>query len=59
MLLEFLGLPPDVKTHETKLESALISHLRTLLLELGRGFCFVARQKHMRTETSDFYSSVM
>ncbi len=55
MLLEFLGLPPDVKTHETKLESALISHLRTLLLELGRGFCFVARQKHMRTETSDFY----
>ena len=55
MLLEFLGLPPDVKTHETKLESALISHLRNLLLELGRGFCFVARQKHMRTETSDFY----
>jgi len=55
MLLEFLGLPPDVKTHETKLESALISHLRTLLLELGRGFCFVARQKHMHTETSDFY----
>ena len=55
MMLEFLSLSPDVKIRETKLESALISHLRDVLMELGRGFCFVARQKHMRTETSDFY----
>ena len=55
MILEFLSLAPDVKIRETKLESALISHLRDVLMELGRGFCFVARQKHMRTETSDFY----
>ena len=55
MLLEFLSLPGDVRIRETKLESALISHLRDVLMELGRGFCFVARQKHMRTERSDFY----
>ena len=55
MLLEFLSLPPEVKLRETKLESALISHLKDVLMELGRGFCFVARQKHMRTETDDFF----
>ena len=55
MVLEFLSLAPDVKIRETRLESALISHLRDVLMELGRGFCFVARQKHIRTETSDFY----
>ena len=55
MLLEFLSLPAAVKLRETKLESALISHLRDVLMELGRGFCFVARQKHMRTETDDFF----
>ena len=55
ILLEFLSLPSNVRIRETKLESALISHLRDVLMELGRGFCFVARQKHMRTEHSDFY----
>ena len=55
MLLEFLSLPPEVKLRETKLESALISHLKDVLMELGRGFCFVARQKHMRTESADFF----
>jgi len=55
MLLEFLSLPAEVKIRETKLESALISHLKDVLMELGRGFCFVARQKHMRTESDDFF----
>ena len=55
MLLEFLSLPTEVKIRETKLESALISHLKDVLMELGRGFCFVARQKHMRTESDDFF----
>lgn len=55
MMLEFLSLPVEVKLRETKLESALISHLKDVLMELGRGFCFVARQKHMRTETADFF----
>ena len=55
MMLEFLSLSSDVKIRETRLESALISHLRDVLMELGRGFCFVARQKHIRTENSDFF----
>ena len=55
ILLEFLSLPLEVKLRETKLESALISHLKDVLMELGRGFCFVARQKHMRTESDDFF----
>lgn len=55
MMLEFLSLPADVRVRETRLESALISHLRDLLLELGRGFCFVGRQKRIHTETDDYF----
>lgn len=52
MMLEFLSLPQDVKIRETKLESAILSHLKDVLMELGRGFSFVARQKHMRSVSS-------
>ena len=55
MLLEFLSLPDDIKIRETQLESAIISHLRSVLMELGRGFCFVARQRHIRSGAEDFF----
>lgn len=55
MMLEFLSLPQDVKIRETKLESAIISHLKDVLMELGRGFSFVARQKHMRSGSDDYF----
>ena len=55
MMLEFLSLPDDVKIRETQLESAIISHLRSVLMELGRGFCFVARQRHIRSGSEDFF----
>ncbi len=55
MMLEFLSLPQDVKIRETKLESAIISHLKDVLMELGRGFSFVARQKHMRAGSDDYF----
>ena len=55
MMLEFLSLPEDVKLRETKLESAIISHLKDVLMELGRGFSFVARQKHMRSGSDDYF----
>ena len=55
MMLEFLSLPEDVKIRETKLESAILSHLKEVLMELGRGFCFVARQKHMRSGSEDYF----
>lgn len=54
-LFEFLGLPLDKEQTETKIESALINHLQQFLMELGKGFAFVARQQHIVTDTSDFY----
>ena len=43
-VLEFLGLRPPTRYSESELEQALIDHLQEFLLELGRDFCFVARQ---------------
>lgn len=54
-VLEFLGLPEVSTLHEKQLESAIITHLQTFLLELGKGFAFVARQKRMRFEETDLY----
>ena len=54
-VLEFLDLKNYPSLRETELEQALIDKLQEFLLELGRGFCFVARQKLMRYEDEDFY----
>ena len=54
-VLEFLNLRDYPSLHEDVLEKALIDHLQQFLLELGRGFCFVARQKRMRYDDEDFY----
>lgn len=54
-VLEFLDLKEFPSLHESDLEQALIDHLQQFLLELGRGFCFVARQKRMRYDDDDFY----
>lgn len=55
MVLEFLGLPDTPSLHESRLEQAIIDNLQTFLLELGKGFSFVARQKHIRFGDDDFY----
>ena len=54
-VLEFLDLPDDAKTHESDLEQAIIDNLQHFLLELGKGFSFVARQKRLRFGDEDFY----
>jgi len=54
-VLEFLGLPEVAAFHESDLERAIITHLQRFLLELGNGFAFVARQKHIRIEEQDRY----
>jgi predicted nuclease of restriction endonuclease-like (RecB) superfamily len=54
-IFEFLGLPNDNKQSENSIETALINHLRQFIMELGKGFAFVARQQHIVTDTSDFY----
>ena len=54
-VLEFLGLPSNKGYTETALEQSIIDQMQNFLLELGKGFSFVARQQHIRTETQDFY----
>lgn len=54
-VLEFLDLSPNEHFYESELEQALIDHLQKFLLELGRGFSFVARQKHFNIDGRHFY----
>lgn len=55
VVAEFLGFRKDSKYDESQLEQALIDHLQQFIMELGRGFAFVDRQKHISTDTGDFY----
>ncbi len=55
VMLEFLGVPGTEKLLEADLEKALLDNLQAFLLELGRGFAFVARQYRLCTEAKDFY----
>lgn len=54
-VLEFLDLPANPHFYEKDLEQALIEHLQKFLLELGRGFCFEARQKKISFDGRHFY----
>ena len=55
VVMEFLGLPESPKLAETDLEQALIDNLQTFLLELGKGFAFVARQERLTLDGDHFY----
>jgi predicted nuclease of restriction endonuclease-like (RecB) superfamily len=55
VMLEFLGLPGAGKLLESSLEQGLMDKLQAFLLELGKGFAFVARQQRVSTESKDFY----
>lgn len=59
VLLEFLGL--ELKPHyfEKDLEHTLINHLQKFMLELGNGFCFVARQKRLLIEDDEFFADLV
>jgi len=54
-VLEFLQLPEEKRLKESHLEQAIIDELQKFLLELGKGFSFVARQMRISTETSHFF----
>lgn len=54
-IFEFLNLPSDTRQSEKTIESELINHVQQFLMELGKGFAFVARQQHIVTDTSDFF----
>ncbi len=54
-VLEFLGIPDAHEFREAELEQAIIDKLQAFMLELGKGFAFVARQQRISTETKDFF----
>ena len=54
-VLEFLGLPENKSYIESDFEQALIDSLQKFLLELGKGFAFVERQKLVRTDNDEYY----
>jgi predicted nuclease of restriction endonuclease-like (RecB) superfamily len=53
-ILEFLGLKEETEYSESQLEQAIIDHLQTFLLELGKGFCFEARQKRITFDNKHY-----
>lgn len=55
VVAEFLNLDPKGDFTETELEASIISNLQKFLLELGKGYAFMARQKHIRTEKQDYF----
>ena len=58
-VLDFLGLPDSKQLHESELELAIIDNLQSFLLELGKGFAFVARQKRLQYEDEYFYADLV
>lgn len=58
-VLEFLDVKPDSAFKETGLEMAIISHLQEFLLELGRGFAFIGRQKRITLDGQHFYPDLV
>ncbi len=59
MVLEFLGLERRASYYEKDLESAIISHIAEFLLEMGKGFSFVARQKRIQLEDDEFFADLV
>ncbi len=59
MVLEFLGLERKASYYEKDLESAIISHIADFLLEMGKGFSFVTRQKRILLEDDEFFADLV
>ena len=55
VVTEFLGLSANTDYTESALEKAILTNLQKFLMELGKGYAFVARQQHIRTEKEDYY----
>ena len=55
VVAEFLGLAPNSDFSESQLEGSIITHLQKFIMEMGKGYAFVARQQHIHTDMGDFY----
>jgi predicted nuclease of restriction endonuclease-like (RecB) superfamily len=55
VVAKFLGLQSNADFTESELEGSIINHLQKFIMEMGKGFAFVGRQQHIRTDMGDFY----
>ena len=55
IVAEFLGMSVEYSYTENTLETRIIENLQKFLMELGKGYAFVARQQHIKTEKEDYY----
>ena len=55
VVAEFLGLAPNTDLTESDLEKSILTNLQKFLMELGKGYAFVARQQHIHTEKKDYF----
>ena len=55
VIAEFLGMQENTSLYESDLEQCIIDNLQRFLMELGKGYAFVARQQHIHTEKEDYY----
>ena len=55
VVAEFLGMSQNPDFTETKLETAILNNIQRFLMELGKGYAFVARQQHIHTEKEDYF----
>ena len=55
IIAEFLGMEHGTSYHESDLEQSIIGNLQKFLMELGKGYAFVARQQHIHTDKEDYY----
>ena len=55
VIAEFLGFPLEATFTESELETSIINNLQKFIMELGKGYAFVARQQHIHTEKEDYY----
>ena len=55
VIAEFLGMSRNTDYTETELETAILDNIRKFLMELGKGYAFVARQQHVQTEKEDYF----
>lgn len=59
MVLEFLGLERKAAYYEKDMETAIITHIADFLLEMGKGFSFVARQKRLLIEDDEYFADLV
>ena len=55
VIAEFLGFPQNATFSESELETSIINNLQRFIMELGKGYAFIARQQHIHTEKEDYY----